>query len=71
MLLSVQAKCHAERLFLLIDIDGDGKLTSNEFLRVSGRWQGCRLNDRTLYLMFGVPGMSAGSNFASETGEDN
>ena len=43
MLLSVQAKCHAERLFLLIDIDGDGKLTSNEFLRVSGRAAGCMI----------------------------
>ena len=29
-----KATKHAERLFKLIDIDGDGNLTENEFLRV-------------------------------------
>ena len=33
--LCFQATAHAEKLFRLIDIDGDGKLTKNEFLRVS------------------------------------
>ena len=30
----LQAEKHAEKLFMLIDLDGDGKLTSKEFLRV-------------------------------------
>ena len=34
VLLNIEAKSHAEKLFPLIDIDGDGKLSSNEFLRV-------------------------------------
>ena len=29
-----KASKHAEKLFKLIDIDGDGNLTENEFLRV-------------------------------------
>ena len=29
-----KASKHAERLFKMIDIDGDGNLTQNEFLRV-------------------------------------
>ena len=29
-----KAEKHAEKLFMLIDLDGDGKLTSKEFLRV-------------------------------------
>ena len=30
----LKASKHAERLFKMIDIDGDGNLTQNEFLRV-------------------------------------
>ena len=30
-----KATKHAERLFKMIDIDGDGNLTETEFLRVS------------------------------------
>ena len=31
----LQANKHSEKLFQLIDIDGDGNLTETEFLRVS------------------------------------
>ena len=34
----LQARAHAEKLFMLIDLDGDGKLTSKEFLRVGLVW---------------------------------
>ena len=30
----MQAFCHAEKLFRLIDLDGDGNLTQTEFLKV-------------------------------------
>ena len=30
-----KAQKHAEKLFKMIDIDGDGNLTENEFLRVN------------------------------------
>ena len=30
-----KASKHAEKLFILIDLDGDGNLTEKEFLRVS------------------------------------
>ena len=30
-----QASAHCEKLFRLIDIDGDGNLTEKEFLRVN------------------------------------
>ena len=32
----LQAGAHAQQLFKLIDIDGDGTLTEQEFVRVSG-----------------------------------
>ena len=64
----MQARAHAEKLFLLIDLDGDGKLTSKEFLRVGLVWSDVILFNVS-YLV--TPGMSAGSNFTSETGEDN
>ena len=35
---SLQAFCHAEKLFRLIDLDGDGKLTETEFLKVKGEY---------------------------------
>ena len=37
-----KAAKHADRLFVLIDTDGDGNLTEKEFLRV------CLLNSRSL-----------------------
>ena len=34
----LQAFGHAEKLFRLIDLDGDGKLTQTEFLKVKGEY---------------------------------
>lgn len=39
MTVALEVKNHAEKLFALIDIDGDGKLSSSEFLRVRA-WGG-------------------------------
>ena len=43
-----KASKHAERLFKMIDIDGDGTLTETEFLRVSSHFN---LNFSTNYLI--------------------
>ena len=47
-----KASKHAEKLFVLIDTDGDGNLTEKEFLRVGKKGQSLSFQNKSPFVPF-------------------